>query len=159
ITIHVECPTGTPLPDFTIPAGESSASHTYTGLAPGVQCTVTETETGAITGVVDVTPTIVQPPPIVSRGSVESTVTDDVAPLPGSLTVTKSIEGPAGGQQGQVTIGVFCNGVPSSQTPPFVIDAGATGSPAHTYTGIPNGTLCRIFEIADGRTSTVSVTV
>ena len=159
ITIHVECPTGTPLPDFTIAAGESSASHTYTGLAPGVQCTVTETDTGSVAGVVDVTPTIVQPPPIVSGGSVESTVTDDVAALTGSLTVTKSIAGPAAGLQGPVTIGVVCNGVPLSQTPPFTISAGATGSPTRTYTGIPNGTPCRIFEIVDGRTSTISVTV
>ena len=159
ITIHVECPAGTPLPDFIIPAGDSSASHVYTGLAPGVQCTVTESETGAIAGVVDVTPTIVQPPPISASGSVEATVTDDVTALTGSLTVTKSIAGPAAGQQGQVTIGVRCNGVPLSQTPPFIIAAGTTGNPSHTYSGIPNGTLCRIFEIQDGRTSTVSVTV
>jgi hypothetical protein len=159
ITIHVECPAGTPLPDFTIQPGESSASHVYSGLAPGVQCTVSETENGSVPGVVDVVPTIEQPPPISSTGTVQSTVTDEVTALTGSLTVNKSIEGPAAGQQGQVTIGVFCHGVPVSQTPPFVIGAGATGSPAHTYTGIPNGTLCRIFEIADGRTSTVTVTV
>jgi hypothetical protein len=159
ITISVECPTGTPLPDFTIPAGGTSASHVYTGLAPGVQCTVTETETGTIAGVVTVTPTISQPPPISASGSVESSVTNDATALTGSLTVTKSIEGPAAGQQGQVTIGVRCDGVPLSQTPPFTIAAGATGSPGRTYTGIPDGTICRIFEIQDGRTSTVSVTV
>ena len=160
ITIHVECPTGTPLtPDFTIPAGDPSTSHTYTGLAPGVQCTVTETANGAISGIVDVATTFVQPPPISASGSVEATVTDDFTALVGSLTVTKSIGGPAAGQQGPITIKVFCVGVPITQTPPFQILAGATGPQSHTYTGIPDGTKCFVFETADGRTSTVAVTV
>ena len=160
ITIHVECPTGTPLtPDFTIPAGDPSASHTYTGLAPGLQCTVTETANGGIGGVVDVATTIDQPPPISASGSVEANVTDDYTALVGSLTVTKTIAGPAAGQQGPVTIGVLCIGVPASQTPPFQITAGVTGSLSHTYTGIPDGTKCLVFETADGRTSTVAVTV
>ena len=149
ITVHVECPTGTPLtPDFTIPAGDPSTSHTYTGLAPGVQCTVTETADGAISGIVDVATTIDQPPPISASGSVEANVTDDYTALIGSLTVTKTIGGPAAGQQGSVTIGVLCVGVPLSQTPPFVIPAGATGPQSRTYPGSPLDTKCFVFEIA-----------
>jgi hypothetical protein len=161
ITITVSCPGVNPglTPDFTIPAGATSTSRTYPGLPPGVQCTVTETENGAVSGVVDVTTTIDQPPPISVSGSVEADVTDDYTALLGSLTVTKTIAGSAAGQQGQVTIGVLCPGVPVTQTPPFVIPAGATGTQSHTYEDLPVGTNCLVFEILDGRTSTVAVTV
>ncbi len=162
ITITVSCP-GVPAnltPDFTIPAGAPSTSKTYTGLPPDVACTLAESVNGAISGIVDVTTTITQPLPVSSTGSVEADVTDDYVALVGSLTVTKTIAGPAAGQQGAVTIGVFCNGVPLSQTPPIVIPANAPAGPtSQIFTGIPDGTKCIVFEIADGRTSTVSVTV
>ncbi len=163
ITITVSCPDVDPslTPDFTIPAGSISTSKVYPGLPPGVQCTVTEAETenGGVSGVVDVTTTIVPPLPISASGSVEATVTDDYTALLGSLTVTKTIAGPAAGQQGQVTIGVFCPGVPLAQTPPFVISGGANGPQSQTYDDLPVGTKCLVFEILDGRTSTVAVTV
>jgi Domain of unknown function (DUF5979) len=147
-------------PDFTILAGAGSTSKTYPGLPPDVQCTVAESQDGAVSGVVTVTPSVTQPPPISSTGSVEADVTDDYTALVGSLTVTKTIAGPSAGTQGQVTIGVLCDGVPSSQTPTFVIDPGApAGSTSHTYPGIPDGTKCVVSETADGETSTVAVTV
>ena len=161
ITITVSCPGVDPglTPDFTIAAGATSTSKVYSGLPPGVACTVSETESGAVSGVVTVTTTVVQPPEISASGSVEATVTDDYSAVLGSLTVTKTIAGPAAGQQGQVTIGVVCPGVPLAQTPPFVVPAAATGSRSLTYEDIPVGTRCLIFEILDGRTSTVAVSV
>ena len=49
VTIHVECPTGTPLtPDFVIPAGTpaGATSMTYNNIPGNTVCTVTETAFG-----------------------------------------------------------------------------------------------------------------
>ena len=75
--------------------------------------------------------------------------------VPGSLTVTKTISGVSAGQQGAITIGVDCDGMP---LPEFTIPAGATGPQSHTYDNIPAGLTCTVTETADGATSTVAVT-
>ncbi len=162
ITIHVVCG-GTPLtPDFTIPAGAESTSHTYTGLAPGAVCTVSETVDGSIPDVVTAAvPVIDQPDPILANGSVEATVRDTYTLVTGSFQVTKTIAGgvPDGaGQQGDVTIQVVCGG--TALTPDLSIPAGtAAGSTSQTYTDIPAGTECTATETFDGHTTAVSVVV
>ena len=76
---------------------------------------------------------------------------------PGSLVVSKTIAGPAAGQQGQVTISVTCDGTPQ---PDFVIPAGtAAGTVSQTYSNLPAGSQCTVTETQDGSSSTVSVAV
>ena len=135
VTIHVECNDGITRPDFTIAAGGTSNSTEYTGIAPGTQCTITETADGGIAGIVTVVTSITptQPVTISPSGSVEVDVADTYTPVTGSLMVTKDIAGPAAGQQGPVTIQVSCDGVDPSLTPDFVIPAGSTGAPSSTY--------------------------
>ena len=76
--------------------------------------------------------------------------------MPGSLTVTKTIGGVSAGEQGAITIGVDCDGLP---LPEFTIPAGATGPQSHTYDNIPAGLTCMVTETSDGATSTVAVTM
>jgi len=76
--------------------------------------------------------------------------------LPGSLTVTKTITGPAAGQEGEIRIDVSCNGVGLD---PFIIPAGTTGAPTKTYDNLLAGSTCTITETADGSTATVGVVI
>ena len=72
----------------------------------------------------------------------------------GSLQVSKTIAGPAAGQQGQIVIQVVCNEVALDD---FVIPAGATGTQSTTYTGIEAPATCTITETTDGAGSAVTV--
>ncbi len=75
----------------------------------------------------------------------------------GSLQVSKTIDGPAAGQQGEIVIGVVCNEVALDD---FVIPAGAGvigGPQSTTYTGIETPATCTITETSDGGSSTVTV--
>jgi hypothetical protein len=75
---------------------------------------------------------------------------------PGALTVTKTIAGPAAGQQGPITIEVTCDSVGLLQ-PVFTIPAGTpAGAVSHTYTGIPAQSTCVVLETADGHLPTVT---
>jgi hypothetical protein len=73
------------------------------------------------------------------------------------LNVTMTIAGPGAGQQGQVVIGVECDG--TLLEPVFVIPAGATGSVSQTYDGIEIGAVCTITETVAGANAVVSVVV
>jgi TQXA domain-containing protein len=75
---------------------------------------------------------------------------------PGSLVVSKSISGGAAGQQEEVTISVSCDG---TALPDFVIPAGTTGTPSHTYEGLAAGARCTVTETDDGTTPQVTVVV
>ncbi len=75
--------------------------------------------------------------------------------LPGSLAVTKTITGPAAGQQGAVTIQVVCNG--QTLSPLFQIPASATGDHTMTYHDIHANSSCTVTETQDGSSSTVTV--
>lgn len=77
---------------------------------------------------------------------------------PGSLVVTKTIDGPAAGSQGQVVIYVVCDdGVPR---PDFVIPAGApAGSRFRIYRTIPAGTVCAVIETSNGSVAGTDVVV
>ena len=48
---------------------------------------------------------------------------------------------------------------PAAQTRLHHTGGSAAGTTSHEYAGIPAGQRCFVFEIADGRTSTVAVTV
>ena len=75
---------------------------------------------------------------------------------PGSLTVTKTIAGPAAGQQGDITITATCDGV--VLTPAFTIDAGSPADDySYTWEDIPTTATCNIVEAPDGSTTTVAV--
>jgi Domain of unknown function (DUF5979)/Thioester domain len=72
----------------------------------------------------------------------------------GALVVTKTIAGPGAGAQGDVTIGVTCNGTALAD---FVVPAGSTGTFTHTYDDIPTPATCTITENADGANASVTV--
>ncbi|MBV9363568.1 MAG: hypothetical protein JOY89_04980, partial [Solirubrobacterales bacterium] len=122
-------------------------------------CTVTQT--------VDGHTATVSPPVTVGSGqkvhigpakSKEAIITDDYGNAPGSLEVTKLIEGPQAGQQGEIVIQAVCNGV--HQLPDFVIPAGSTNPvPTHTFTNIPTPATCVVTETSDGSSSTILVHV
>ena len=92
---------------------------------------------------------------LAAPGVVTTTVTAAAQlTLPGSLTVTKTIGGSAAGQQGEIHIDVSCDGVGLE---PFIIPAGTTGTPSHTYDGLLAGATCTITETTDGSTATIGV--
>ena len=152
---------GTDLAPFTIAAGATGQLSKPYLVAPGSVCTVTETVDGH-TSTVTVTVTgSGQTVTVPGGGSADALLTDTYDLVPGSLTVTKTIAGPAAGQQGDVTISVTCNqnGV-DTPLPDFTILAGAaTGSTSRTYTGIAAGSVCTATETATGDTSTITTTV
>ena len=88
----------------------------------------------------------------------EAVVTDTYALTGGSLTVTKTIAGPAAGQQGAVTVQAVCNG--STLSPPLTVPGGAAANTySHTYHGITAGSTCQVAEKADGSNQSVTVKV
>ncbi len=156
ITIHVDCGADVPIPDITIPAGATAPPPvTIPNIPAGTSCTVTETQDGSTpTVVVDVDPET-QTVTIPAGGTADAAITDTYSLRPGSLLVTKTIDGPAAGRQGQITIHVECDGI--ALTPDFVIDAGATGTHTHTYDPVPAGAVCTVTEPGNGSSATVSV--
>ena len=143
---------------FTIAAGATGQPSKTYRVAPGSVCTITETvdgHTSTVTVTVDGSGQTVTVP---GGSSVDAVLTDTYDLAPGSLTVTKTIAGPAAGQQGAVTISVTCNenGV-DTPLPDFTIAAGAAaGSTSHTYTRIPAGSVCTATETATGDTNSVT---
>jgi uncharacterized repeat protein (TIGR01451 family) len=101
----------------------------------------------------------------VARGSVAARVAQasasvDAARVQGTgiLSVRKIIQGPAAGQQGQVTIAVTCDqSQPSPST--LVVPAGATERYSRAFRDLPAGTSCTVHETEDGHTDTVAVEV
>jgi hypothetical protein len=161
VTISVSC-NGAPQPDFVIPAGTpaGTVSRSYSGIAAGSTCTVTETGNGASSTVLVVTEGSPQTVDISANGTAVANVTDTYSNVPvpvGSLTVTKDITGPAAGQQGPVTVTASCNG--RALSPPLDIAAGATGMHSQTYSGLPAGSVCSATASPDGSTGTVQVAV
>jgi len=156
VTIHAECDGTALTPDFVIDAGTAAGatSHSYDDVPSGATCTVTETVDGSSSTVRVVTVGSPQDATVPAGGAATAELLDTYTFVPGSLTVTKTISGVSAGQQGAITIGVNCDGLP---LPPFTIPAGATGQQSHTYDNIPAGLTCTVTEQADGSTSTVGV--
>ncbi len=163
VTVEVTCDGLMPQPPaFTIPAHAiaGTRSHTYNDLPPGTHCTVIETVNGSVAGTVGV---VVsggdgQQVTIPADGSETVHITDTYHEF-GSLLISKSIAGPAAGQQGSITIHTVCDG--TALRPDFVIDAGAPAGEAKPmqYDGIPAPAKCTVTETADGHTAAVSVVV
>ena len=65
-------------------------------------------------------------------GSATLHITDTYTHATGSLVVTKTIDGPAAGSQGEVKISVTCGGTALAD---FVIPAGQTEPSSQTYSG------------------------
>ena len=164
VTIHVVCD-GTALsPDFTLAAGTpaGSFSQSFGPITPGSVCAVTETADGAtatVTAIVsDGGTNITIPPDAVVPVNVTDVYERAPSPTPdvdaGSLRVTKTIAGPAGGQQGVVAILVAC-GDPT-HTYAFVIPAHTrAGSVSRYFPGLAAGSRCTVTETANGATTTV----
>ena len=157
ITIHVDCGADVPIPDITIPAGVGSPPPTtFPNLPAGTECTVSETLDGSTpTVVVVVDPADPQTVTIPAGDTVTAAITDTYTPRPGSLTVTKTIDGPAAGSQGKITIHTVCDG--TALTPDLVIPAGATGTKSQPYDDVPAPATCTVTETGDGSSSTVAV--
>ena len=164
VTLQVTCSSGLNQ-TITIPAGAvEPTSQEFSGLPAGTTCTVTETANGATTEV-SVT-TVIDPAggavTIPAGDGVEVTVTDTYTVNPGSVLVNKTIAGPAGGRQGEVSLEVTCTlegAVVAEGT--FTVAAGtATGTvPAGTLTGIPEGASCAVTEPVTGETTEIGVAV
>ncbi len=164
ITIHVVC-NGTALSsDYIIPARapSGSVSQSFGPIAPGSVCTVTETADGA-TDTVAATVSgnganVTIPADAVVPVNVMDVYEQAPSPVPdvdtGSLKVTKTIAGPAAGQQGRIAILVACGN--PSHTFAFVIPAHTRArSVSRYFPGLPAGSRCTVIEIVNGHTSTV----
>jgi len=163
VTIQVVC-NGTLLsPEFVIhastPAG--TVSQSYTGIPAGSVCTVTETADGAtdaITATVsgnDQTATVPagEVVPVNVMDVYERTAAAEQAPT-GNVRVTKTIAGPAAGQQGPIAILVACGGPLHDYA--FVIPARhRAGSVSRDFPELPAGSRCTVTETRNGQTGTV----
>ena len=156
VTIHVDCGADVLVTDVTIPAGATSPDPaTFDDIPAGTVCTVTETADGSTSTVAVTTTGSPQDVTIPAGDAAAAEITDTYAPAPGSLTVTKTIAGPAAGSQAAVTIHAVCDG--TALTPDFVIHAGtAAGTTSHTYDDVPAGATCTVTETVDGSSSTVA---
>ncbi len=160
VVIHVACTDGKDRPDFVIDAGmdAGTTSKTYHDIPAGTMCSVTETSDGSTTATKVIVTGAGQQVTIPSDGSKTVDVTDTYHFAPGSLIVTKTIAGPAAGEQEEIRIHTECGG--KALTPDFVIDPRTpAGDRSKRYDDIPAPTTCKVTETADGHTSAVSVAV
>ena len=160
VVLHTECDGVAQTPDLLISAGHPAGpagSQTYSGLAAGSVCTVSETSDGS-SQLVSVVVTGTGNTTIAPGATAAVNVTDNYSNVPtGELLVEKNIDGRAAGSQGAVTIvtdcgafGVFTFDIPAGQ---------AAGTRSQAHTGIPQGTSCTVTETVDGHTDTVTVSV
>ena len=160
VVMHVACSDGKDRSDFVIDAGTDAgtSSKTYDDIPAGTICTVTETSDGSTTATKVVVTGDGQQVAIRSGETETAHVTNTYDFAPGSLIVTKTIAGPAAGQQEEITIHTECGG--KALTPDFVIDPRTpAGDRSKRYDDIPAPTTCKVTETADGHTSAVSVAV
>lgn len=163
VVIHVDCDDGVSRRDLIIPAGTpaGTTSRTYRHIAAGTTCTVTETSNGSVVGTDVVVTGDGQEVTIPAGGQKTVDVTDTYTPIPtpspSSLLVTKTIAGPAAGEQGPISIQVVCNG---TAFPDFTIAGGtAAGSYSQSFGPVAAGSSCTVTEITDGGTTTVTAIV
>jgi hypothetical protein len=156
VTIDVTCGATTFAP-FVIPAGAKAGTyiHPIDGIRAGSTCTVTETNDGSTSTVV-VTVTGAKQSVIVPAGKVIAVEINDIySDGPGSLIVTKTLTGPAAGQQGPVSILVDCGG---SETFALDIPAGTAAGPVpQAFDTIPAGSTCTVQETVNGGTDAIAV--
>jgi TQXA domain-containing protein len=164
VTIQAVCNGTAVSPDFTIAAGISAGSYSrsFGPVPPGSLCTVTETADGATDTVTAIASGSGENVTVPADAVVPVNVTDvyEHAPGPapdvgvGTLRVTKTIAGPAGGQQGRIAILVTC-GDPT-HTYAFLIPAHTRrGSLSRNFPGLADGSRCTVTETSNGHTSSV----
>ena len=137
IRIHTECDGKALTPDFVIPAGTPAGDQTkqYDQIPAPATCTVTETadgHTSTVSVVVDGSGQTVSVP----AGEIaEADISDTYGLVPGQLEVTKTIAGPAAGQQGRWSSTRSATGPPSRRL--RHPGRGASGRPVADLHGIP----------------------
>ena len=159
VVIHTVCTPAANTPDFTIGQGATGVqSMTYSGVPAGASCAVTETANGSSSAVTVAVKGSPQTATIPAGGAAVASITDSYGAASGSLLVTKTIAGALAGHQGPVTIHVVCNG--AAMSPDFVIPAGTrAGTVAHSFDGIPGGSVCTTTETSNGASATVRATL
>jgi hypothetical protein len=157
VVISVTCGQ-TALADFVIPAGTpaGTTSQVYSQIPAGTVCTATETANGGTSALTVTTQGSPQSLTIAPNGSGTLNLTNTYEPAPGSLVVSKVMLGSAAGQQSLVGLLVSCD---SPDLFTFLIPAGtAAGEFPKSFSGIPAGSTCTVFEARDGSTAGVDVT-
>ena len=158
VTIHVVCD-GTALsPDFVIPAGTPAGTltHSFDGVPAGSVCTVSETADGATSTVTVIVTGDNQEVTVPAGHVVVVGLIDVYEKAVGSLHVSKTIAGPAAGQQGEIAVLVSCGGVVYDFA--VHIPAGtATGTVSRFFNELPAGATCTVTETQDGHTDPVAV--
>ena len=155
---------GTAFPDFNIAAGTSAGGYSQSfGPVPAASvCTVTETGDGGTATVTAIVSgngeTVTVPAGEVVPVNVMDVYELGPSPAPdvatGTLRVTKTIAGPAAGEQGRISILVAC-GDPA-HVYAFLIPAHAPpGSESRAFSDLPAGSRCTITETANGHGNTV----
>ncbi len=156
VRLAVSCTDGTTA-TIVIPVARQVSEQTVAPIVAGSQCTVVETESGAVAGVVDAVVSPPGPQTVTIAANSESVVEvrDTYTAVSATLVVTKVIAGLAAGSQGDVVIRVSCSdGTSDTLTVPAGTPAGATALPALT---VPFGTKCAAAETASGATASVDV--
>ncbi len=158
VTIHVVCD-GTALsPDFVIPAGTPAGTltHSFDGVPAGSVCTVSETADGATSTVTVIVTGDNQEVTVPAGHVVVVGLIDVYETAVGSLHVSKTIAGPAAGQQGEIAVLVSCGGVVYDFA--VHIPAGtAAGTVSRFFNELPAGATCTVTETQDGHTDPVAV--
>ncbi|GAA5025285.1 hypothetical protein GCM10025738_00040 [Microbacterium fluvii] len=139
-----------------IPAGSTGDVATLIEDVPvGTVVTVTETVDGA-NHLVSVTVTEGDTAVVSAEEVAQITLVNTYDARPGSLVVTKLIDGTGAGLQDDVVLHVSgSNGLEQD----IIIPAGTTGSTTTAITGIPAGTVVTVTETADGANDSVTLVV
>jgi hypothetical protein len=156
VTISVQCG-ATALADFVIPAGSpaGTVSQEYTGIPAGTVCTATETANGATATVTVTTEGTPQSITIAPNGSGTVGITDTYDLVPGALAVTKTVGGPAAGQQSLIGLLVTCGG---GNNFAYLLPAGSpAGSFSRVFADIPAGSTCTVTEAINGGNEATAV--
>ena len=158
VTIQVACNGTAVSPDFVIAARTRAGrvSHSFDGIPAGAVCTVTETADGTTADVrvqvIGNRRTVTVP----GGRVVPVNLFDVYRATAGSLTVTKTIAGPAARRHGRVAILVACGGPLRAFA--FLIRAHtAAGSESRYFAGLRGGSRCVVTETVDGHTRAVAV--
>ncbi|MGB3443749.1 MAG: DUF5979 domain-containing protein [Actinophytocola sp.] len=138
--------------DASTPAG-TTALPLISGIPIDTTCTVTETADGD-NGLVNITtPVTIEPAEtVIAEGPpAEVAVTNTYDRAYGGLTIVKSIQGPAAGLQGPVTLHLDCDDPENAFDSDFTIPGWvSSGDYQQTVDNIPAGTTCAVTETADG---------
>ncbi|WP_104055333.1 MULTISPECIES: thioester domain-containing protein [unclassified Arthrobacter] len=142
---------------FQAPAGATGqGSGRYTNIPAGASCDVTEPQTGETESVL-VETILPDPVTILAGETVDSTLTNTYTFAPGTLTVTKIIDGEAALEHGEIVLQVQCGPDGSVLDETVTIPAGTVVPDPAVFDGLPSGTECTITEPTTGATETVQV--